>query len=163
MSVDSEYPLAYNLEKVELNLHTRVIDTIQKSRQLSPRSKERFGVLIGTKSATRNAYWLEAVTAPAATDQSSRSSFLMQSPQHQAKLDARFSQSNGEQIYLGTWHTHPEVCPTPSSIDKRDWRQCQRRNRGRQLFFIIAGTEEIKVYIKRRLSYVPMKTSELSP
>ena len=141
---------------LELNIHKTVIDTIQKNRQLSTGSKERFGILIGTKSATRDAYWVDAVTTPARSDRSTRSSFLMQSPHHQETLDEHFSKSNGEQIYLGTWHTHPEYCPTPSCVDKRDWNRCRRRNRGRQLFFIIAGTEEIRVFIKRRLSYVPM-------
>ena len=156
MSVDSQYPLRYDLGGLEFYLQDTVLYTLSKSRQLKPGSKEQFGILIGTKSAFRDAYWVESVTTPARVDHSSRSSYFMQSPHHQERLDSLFLKSNGEQIYLGTWHTHPESWPIPSYVDKRDWRQCQNRNRGRQLFFILVGTEGIMVFVRRQLSYEPM-------
>lgn len=162
MSADSQYPLRYYFGDLELYVHDAVIDILDKSRQLSPGSVEKFGILIGTKSAERDAYWVESVTTPAREDHSTRVSFTMQSSYHQEQLNAHFSNSNGKQIYLGTWHTHPEASPTPSCIDRRDWRQCERRNRGRQLFFIIVGTRDLSVFIKHRLSYVPMKVAEKS-
>lgn len=32
-------------------------------------------------------------------------------------VDMEYANSNGQNIYLGEWHTHPEKYPSPSSID----------------------------------------------
>ncbi len=44
--------------------------------------------------------------------------------------------------YIGEWHTHPETEPTPSSIDKREWRKiCHTKNE--PMVFLIAGTRNV--------------------
>jgi integrative and conjugative element protein (TIGR02256 family) len=34
-------------------------------------------------------------------------------------IDMEYANSNGETIYLGEWHTHPQINPTPSDVDLR--------------------------------------------
>ena len=68
-----------------------------------------------------------------------RSRFELKDPGHQRTVDKLFERSNGSEIYLGTWHTHPEQIPCPSRVDKSDWRACLKRNKDRSLIFVIAG------------------------
>lgn len=43
--------------------------------------------------------------------------------------------------YVGEWHTHPELNPFPSAIDRHGWEHiCSSRNA--PMLFIIAGTED---------------------
>jgi integrative and conjugative element protein (TIGR02256 family) len=34
-------------------------------------------------------------------------------------IDMEYGNSNGKVVYLGEWHTHPQVLPVPSGIDLR--------------------------------------------
>ncbi|MEZ8193149.1 Mov34/MPN/PAD-1 family protein [Vibrio sp. 1F279] len=48
--------------------------------------------------------------------------------------------------YVGTWHTHPQDVPRPSSPDKTDWRTHEQDNSDRPLFFIVVGIKTTSVY-----------------
>lgn len=54
--------------------------------------------------------------------------------------------------YLGSWRTHPEFDPTPSSVDRIDWAQAvsQDRYEGDCLFFLIVGTKKIRGWMLAR-------------
>ena len=125
----------------------RVLNTWIKHRQLKPHSHEAFGVLIGSCSYDRTELWIEAVTTPCPGDESSRYSFHLKDRCHQKAVDKSFKQAKGKSIYFGTWHTHPVDYPVPSNVDIKDWQQCINRNKDRQLVFIIAGIEEIRLFI----------------
>lgn len=124
-----------------------VWDTWQSRRQIEANQPESFGVLIGSTSSDRRQIYIEEATTPMPGDRQSRSSFDLRDPGHQNAVDAAHRDSKGSRIYLGTWHTHPQSIPYPSGIDKKDWRQCLRRNIERSLVFIIAGTEETRVFV----------------
>jgi integrative and conjugative element protein (TIGR02256 family) len=58
-------------------------------------------------------------------------------------------------VYLGEWHTHPEADPTPSSIDRADWKLRLARDRidADFVFFLIVGLEEVAVWEGSRSSH----------
>jgi [CysO sulfur-carrier protein]-S-L-cysteine hydrolase len=118
----------------------------KEKRQKGTKDYESFGVLIGSSSLELKEFWIESVTTPYQNDKSSRHSFHLKDKKHQKSVDLAFDSANGELIYLGTWHTHPEKYPTPSAIDLDDWHSCIKRNPGRKLFFVIVGTEEIYTF-----------------
>ncbi|MBX8521172.1 Mov34/MPN/PAD-1 family protein [Pseudomonas cichorii] len=59
-------------------------------------------------------------TAPQAKDTQSRCIFTRHPDGHQEIAEERFRATNGEENYLGEWHSHPENHPTSSTIDTRD-------------------------------------------
>ena len=115
-----------------------------------PDAAESFGVLMGTTSVDRREIWIESVTTPMEHDRRTRFSFALRDPGHQRTVCGMFGCSGGRSIYLGTWHTHPEPVPTPSRIDRTDWAARVRANRGRPLAFVLVGTDQVRVFVRRR-------------
>lgn len=140
-----------------LNVNASVEAEWKSHRQLRPRSLESFGVMIGTQTENVGEYWIEEVTTPYSNDTATRSSFRLRDKRHQKAVDRAFESSNGSSIYIGTWHTHPEGIPTPSSVDKTDWLACIRRNPGRKIFFAIVGTREVRIFVKDRFGFVKLR------
>ncbi len=126
-------------------------------RQTEPNAAESFGVLMGTTSVDRREIWIEAVTTPMPRDRCSRFSFALRDPGHQRAVSREFASSDGSAIYLGTWHSHPEPVPTPSRVDLNDWVTCLRANRGRPLAFALVGTEEVRVFVRTRWRFKPLR------
>ena len=130
-----------------VSISERVWRVWQGHRQIQSCRPESFGVLIGSTSDDRRDIYVENLTTPMPGDCQSRNSFDLEDPGHQQAVDAAHSRSDGSRIYLGTWHTHPQPIPSPSGIDKGDWRRCLRRNGERPLVFVIAGTERTRVFV----------------
>ena len=126
-------------------------------RQTLATVSESFGVLMGTTSIDCREIWIEAVTTPMPRDRRSRFSFALRDPGHQRAVSRRFASSDGSAIYLGTWHSHPEPLPTPSRIDLNDWVTCLRANCGRPLAFVLVGTEEVRVFVRTRGRFKPLR------
>lgn len=156
MFVNKDYPLQYTLNNIEIYIHKRVLSIFKTYRQEKRDDNERFGVLIGSKSSENDFYWIDEVTTPFFDDVATRISFTMKDPCHQKIIDQTFQESGGENVYMGTWHTHPQRVPKPSFVDKEDWLRCLKRNQKRQLFFVIVGTDEIEVFIRNKKSFVSM-------
>ena len=132
-------------------------------RQLQATTVESFGVLIGTTSVDRRKIWIEAVTTPLPRDWRSRYSFALRDPGHQQAVYRKFASSEGKAIYLGTWHTHPEPIPNPSEVDRKDWVACLRANRGRPLAFVLVGTDAVRVFVRTRGRFKPLRQSCKNP
>ena len=126
-------------------------------RQTAAGAPESFGVLMGTTSVDRREVWIEAVTTPMPEDRCSRFSFALRDPGHQRVVCEKFNCSGGTAIYLGTWHTHPEPVPTPSRIDRNDWVECLRANPRRPLAFVLVGTEEVRVFVRKRGRFMALR------
>tara|TARA_R110002049_G_scaffold20717_2_gene75864 strand:- start:1296 stop:1799 length:504 start_codon:yes stop_codon:yes gene_type:complete len=147
MSVPADYPMVYAAYRQRVSLSASVCELIHSHRQTGSDTPEAFGILVGTTSLDKKERWVDLATSPMAGDAQSRFHFSLKDPDHQRVVDEAHSKSEGSQIYLGTWHTHPEACPKPSGVDKADWRQCVKRNEQRPLLFIIAGIDEVKVFV----------------
>jgi integrative and conjugative element protein (TIGR02256 family) len=158
----SNSAIVYQGYSLTLTIPFDVLGVLRNCRQVHNEAPERFGVIIGSRTAKSKEYWIEAVTKPMENDKATRSSFLLQDKNHQDTVDSTFQSSGGTSIYLGTWHTHPEPLPVPSLIDKKDWKACMQRNPGRQLFFIIVGTEELRIYIHKnwRFTFSQLKRKQ---
>ena len=126
-------------------------------RQSQATAAESFGVLIGTTSVDRREIWIEAVTTPLSRDRRSRHSFALRDRGHQQAVCRKFASSDGRAIYLGTWHTHPEPVPNPSEVDRKDWVACLRANRGRPLAFVLVGTDAVRVFVRTRGRFKPLR------
>lgn len=131
----------------------------QNHRQNHSTCLESFGVLVGSTSLDRRAIHIHNVTTPMPADIQTRHSFRLRDPQHQSTVDAAYAISGGSQIYLGTWHTHPQPIPFPSDVDKADWWKCVDRNSSRPLVFVIVGTRRTHVYVPFGFWFRKLKVS----
>lgn len=145
---------------VTLSICDNILSRWASHRQLSLVTTEACGVLIGGYDVERDHFIIHDVTVPLPGDVRSHSFFTMKDKGHQEAVNDAFEASEGKHIYLGTWHTHPERCPTPSSVDIRDWNACIKRNEGRQLFFVIVGTEEVRVFVQSDNQFESMTLTE---
>lgn len=139
-----------------ISIDQSVWDFWQNGRQVYPNMPESFGVIIGSCEAA-GACKIERVTIPGKRDIQSRSHFVLQDPCHQKAVDQAFRQSSGYLGYLGTWHTHPEAIPTPSTVDIKDWLACCKRNPDRQLYFVIVGIKNTHIYVKHDTQFKLLK------
>lgn len=116
-------------------------------RQRSWWQAEAGGILLGRYLLDTEDIVVDEVTTPQKTDRRSRFSFF-RSKKHGLIAQSRWSEEASTLAYLGLWHTHPESDPTPSGVDRQDWRQALSTDafHGDRLFFPIVGIERIRVW-----------------
>lgn len=84
---------------------------------------------------------------PSDLDICSRYNFNRSFKSAQNFINEKFLKSNGEEIYLGEWHTHPEDNPKPSKTDINSFTKTIDRNRlnSKVHFMVIIG--RVSIYI----------------
>jgi integrative and conjugative element protein (TIGR02256 family) len=124
-----------------------VVRCMHAHRQFSSTSREAGGVLLGRHLLDCQDAIVDEVTEPARTDRRSWAGFF-RSLAHHAIAVKRWHASGGTCAYLGSWHTHPEPDPHPSSVDLADWRHALARDHydGAALFFVIVGTQRLRTW-----------------
>ena len=132
----SELPGLYIL--VESN----VLDIICTYRQDGKKKHEAGGTLMGYRSG-QHLHVLYA-TVPMPLDKSSRISFERLDPGHQLAVTEAWKESQGRVDYLGDWHTHPQLNPSPSGIDYNEWAKLGS-TLNKPLLFLIVG-ERARVF-----------------
>ncbi len=113
----------------------QVILELRSHRQLTPKSKEAAGVLIGERRGPHIVIW--TISHPSDEDIRDRFSVNRISKHHQKVVDQAFHKSKGTWQYIGEWHTHPEDVPSPSPTDINSWRTNLVSNE--ELVLIIVG------------------------
>lgn len=119
-------------------VNEEVLALISSYRQSTPDGCEAGGILMGKRRGEH--FEITFATAPQPKDSRSRCRFNRQPGGHQEIAEERFRVTNGEENYIGEWHTHPENHPTPSTIDTRDWKRLSKIHRV-PLLVIIGGIE----------------------
>ncbi len=125
-------------------------------RQLERSDREAGGILLGRMIENSNDVIIDEITVPSVHDRRSRFSFF-RSKHTQKTINARWQTSQHTQNYLGEWHTHPEVHPSPSSTDLRDWQNILNKGVFDQdfLIFIIVGQVTISAWELRKGDAMP--------
>lgn len=117
-----------------------VLSAINPFRQRSSKTSEAGGVLIGYRRAD-HLHIVEA-TVPGPRDAGTRVSFRRDDLSHQRRASACWQDSHGYLDYLGEWHTHPEMSPSPSGTDLRAWQEVVARRPAEVFVFAILGIED---------------------
>ncbi|SFI37652.1 integrative and conjugative element protein, VC0181 family [Collimonas sp. OK307] len=115
-----------------------VLDMIFGFRQNAAHKTEAGGILLGFRRGD-HLHIVEATT-PQPADRRSLFRFFRRDRYHQSVALKRWKESNAMVDYLGEWHTHPEVRPTPSFLDMSEWIQICRRE-PLPMVFIIVGMD----------------------
>lgn len=119
-------------------IHAAALEVIKTFRQINHMDEEAGGVLIGKRRGDH--FEITVATPPQAFDTRSKYRFLRSPNGHQSAVSDHWKKSNGEENYIGEWHTHPENHPTPSSIDLREWKRISQVNNN-PLIVIIQGIQ----------------------
>jgi integrative and conjugative element protein (TIGR02256 family) len=120
------------------------LEKMRKYVQRSSRATEAGGVLLGRFLLGSLDVIVDDVTTPMRVDKRTRYS-LWRSEKHQQSIDKAWDESEGTCVYLGEWHTHPELVPSYSNVDEANWSMLLSESSivSPKLFFVIVGIEEI--------------------
>jgi len=100
-----------------------VIEHMMKNRQKGIWQTEAGGQLFAR--LTPFEVYVVDVTGPRRSDKRTRTSYVPDRKAEQREIDERFRSGL---IYVGDWHTHPEVNPRPSKRDIRSISECFRKS-----------------------------------
>lgn len=135
-----------------INIEEHVIKVIQNMRQENPADNESGGMLIGSVLSESNDVVIRDYTLPLKGDYQSRCRFIRKKQSHNALLQEKWEESNKTVMYLGEWHTHPEMDPHYSQQDIRNWKKLLNKSNtfSDYLVFIIGGINFYKIWIGYR-------------
>ncbi|WP_256594425.1 Mov34/MPN/PAD-1 family protein [Pseudomonas sp. RIT411] len=127
-------------------IHVRpcVLSVFEAYVQRNTSDPESGGILLGIVHGSH----LELVhaTPPFPTDRRTRYSFDRDLEGHTEIADQLWHESKGIIRYVGEWHTHPEIIPSPSGIDLIEWKtSAAKRTDGRPLLGLIVGIKGIYI------------------
>lgn len=148
-----------------LELSDAAVQTLLRHRQLRPADTEAGGVLLGRLIQGSSDVVIDVATPPSPSDRRSRFSFFRARKPAQEAVDRAWRQSGQVVNYLGEWHSHPEDHPSPSCIDKRDWKKILTHATFEQdfLVFIIVGRLSVRAWEVSRMHPVPRALTAPSP
>lgn len=120
----------------EILIESSVIEVIRGYCQHQTDMPESGGILLGCRRGTH--LHIVTATTPQPDDERKRFRFYRRDKNHQKIAIHQWDMSGNTVDYIGEWHTHPELEPTPSSLDMSEWKKicCARKV---SMVFLIAG------------------------
>src|SRR5690606_9241056 len=103
------------IDKYDVLLHTQPLIILEKFTQYRRNDPESGGIIMG--KIIDDQINILKLSIPTSLDSSSRKKFERSKVGAQIIIDYEFFNSNGQLVYLGEWHTHPEPYPSPSITD----------------------------------------------
>jgi len=133
-------------EELTLEFTPGVLADLNKYRQFGKR-KEAGGILLGQVFDDR--VLIDEITLPSIWDRAGKLFFIRNVRKAQKEVNKTWVKSGGKRIYLGEWHTHPEVNPTPSSDDKKLILNMLKDTKMEIdfLFLVIVGLDDLDLYV----------------
>jgi integrative and conjugative element protein (TIGR02256 family) len=120
-------------------IESMVMTKLSIYRQGQESMPEAGGILLGYRRDP-HVHVIDA-TVPGQDDRGLRTRFWRSASAHQRAAKEAWRHSGGTLDYVGEWHTHPQVCPSPSTIDICEWAKISASRRGEEMIFLILGTE----------------------
>lgn len=150
-------------ENLTLLISKSVQEIFRLHRQIKCSDVEACGVLIGNHRIEGNSIYLKLATAPQTKDTRRRYAYKIDPSSHQNILEKYFKTSGNEDVYLGTWHTHPEKNPIPSNDDIIDWKKQYSTNKNLfyRMIFIIVGIQKTKYWMIENCSLFELLGREI--
>lgn len=109
-------------------------------RQDNALKPEAGGILLGFRRDP-HIHVVDA-TVPGSRDRALRTRFWRSAESHQRIARERWLSSGHTLDYVGEWHTHPQLSPSPSVIDTSEWRRISTLRGEEQMLFLILGMEQ---------------------
>lgn len=116
-------------------IEDEVLRALMAFRQQGLTTPEAGGILIGFRRGSH--LHVTHATTPGPLDRRSRYEFQRRDPIHQQTAFELWKRSRHTADYIGEWHTHPQVRPLPSSIDRREWGEITQAKPAPMIFAIL--------------------------
>lgn len=131
-----------------IKLPAEVIASIHDYVQNDRKKPEAGGVMLGRYIVESRDIVIDKISFPLPGDRATRTTFFRKKRAHQLIIDREWKASNHTCTYLGEWHTHPELYPSPSCIDEFNWKRKLKNDvvDSDSLFFLIVGTSEMRMW-----------------
>jgi integrative and conjugative element protein (TIGR02256 family) len=131
-----------------IRMSCELLEKLCDFRQLAKQSPESGGVFIGKHLNSGGILLIDQLTPPQKSDKQGRCEFY-RSTEHNKLVNEIWQKSNKHSTYVGLWHTHPELIPNYSPVDKQDWQNAliQSKYEGNKLFFAIVGQTHIRMWM----------------
>lgn len=107
--------MIYKFRNKAIVFTKEVINQLNKYKQHDLEQHEAGGILLG--KIYDEAIIIDEISEPSTKDRAGRHFFERNVVRAQRIVEQTWKESNGERIYLGEWHTHPEKNPLPSKDD----------------------------------------------
>lgn len=117
------------------------LHTMDGYRQDLNDKAEAGGILLGYRKGPH--LHIVAITVPQLTDRRRRFRFDRSAHHHHQTALEQWRASEKTMDYLGEWHTHPEINPSPSGIDITEWMKIANRLTNPMAFLILGLTGNI--------------------
>jgi integrative and conjugative element protein (TIGR02256 family) len=114
-----------------------VVSTIESYARGVETKKEAGGILIGAYRGPH--VEVAACTTPMRNDRRLWNLFDRNDLGHGERAMLHWRESGRTLTFVGEWHTHPELVPTPSFVDLRTWKRLGNRQKAMPLVFAIRG------------------------
>lgn len=145
--------MSITVNNKKLSISSSVKTILNSYRQSKPSHTEAGGVLIG--QINESDILINRISIPSPFDTTTRYSFIRDKKAHQMIMDYEFANSEGKNIYIGEWHTHPAKIATPSTTDVKMIKDQYKHNQIQTdfLILIILGlkTDYLGVFKKKSL------------
>src|SRR5690554_372746 len=110
---------------LSISLSKEVISIFKKYVQNDIKKPESGGIITG--KVYENKIDVLNCSEPSHLDKRSRYNYNRSHKSAQIYINEKFEESEGKEIYLGEWHTHPEDIPKPRSEERRVGKECISR------------------------------------
>lgn len=117
------------------------LQTMDRYRQDLNDKAEAGGILLGYRKGPH--LHIVEITVPQLTDRRRRFRFDRSAQHHQQIALEQWNASEKTMDYLGEWHTHPEINPSPSGIDINEWTKITKRQTKPMVFMNLGMTGTI--------------------
>jgi integrative and conjugative element protein (TIGR02256 family) len=117
------------------------LQIMDRYRQDRNDKAEAGGILLGYRKGPY--LHIVQVTVPQLTDHRRRYRFDRTAHLHQQIALQQWRASEKTMDYLGEWHTHPEINPSPSGMDINEWAKITNRQPKPMVFMILGLTGTI--------------------
>lgn len=151
MSADflNEQELTFIDNDIKIKITDNVLSILKKYIQ-DEKANEAGGILIAREDNDNGNIIIEYATEPLKNDKREKFRFYRKDRGHIEFYNKIYRENNKIYAYIGEWHTHPEDYPNPSFLDKYNWKKnCNKKSRN-ELYNIIIGRKEIKMWKIRK-------------
>ena len=145
--------MTFSYQDYKIKISKSVLEQIYQYRQTGSLSSESGGVLIGRQIISTGNLIIYLCTVPMPLDVCKRTRYLRKDPKHIEFFTTLRQRENNIYAYIGEWHTHPELIPSYSSMDLRNWKRIGKES-SMPHFHLIAGTKAFRIW-----HYCPLSNS----
>lgn len=130
-----------------IKISSVVLETIFKYIQKTDKALEAGGLLLGREDKETNNLIIDFCTSPFPNDKRSKYRFNRIDKKHIVEYEKINSNNENIYLYIGEWHTHPELEPSFSKIDYDNWININKEDNCCNFQYqIIAGIDKIRIW-----------------